>query len=295
LYEKSLRDRECTLRELYLCTDLLVVVAAMMNVASLQKIDKIIPLVTATLIDNTVGSAGDTTSFIIASPVKTMMFVCDNYDAKVDWMSSIQTAITSLLNAHPNNAKVRKEYSVDYQHNRWTVTQVNEQENGDNSAQHGVSQLAQLQKLLALSNKGKIHIKKTCFGVVQEMLGPDLQLVDVCPHYTLNGTFLIFPPSEKMARLFRLTGTLALSNTGVTIIRLQSHLRGCGVTRKGKHFQGKLYDLLPGETKQFAFRGNWAIEVMSGDCADLQVISFSSNKGDSRNDLLGMVSSYDNK
>jgi hypothetical protein len=75
-WKKSLRDNNISQRELYLCSDLLVVVATVMNVASLQKIDKIIPLITATIVDNSI-SSGDSTSFIVASPEKTLLFVCE--------------------------------------------------------------------------------------------------------------------------------------------------------------------------------------------------------------------------
>jgi hypothetical protein len=46
-----------------------------MNVVSLQRIDKIIPLATATLIDNNIAQ-GDSTSFLLLSPIKTLLFVC---------------------------------------------------------------------------------------------------------------------------------------------------------------------------------------------------------------------------
>ena len=39
----------------------------------------------------------------------------------------------------------------------------------EESDHKGVSQLAQLQKLLTLSNKGNIRIKKACFGLVEEV------------------------------------------------------------------------------------------------------------------------------
>lgn len=66
-------------------------------------------------------------------------------ELKEDWMSAIQTAITELLKAHPNNAsmciykiigkfyitvvkyraELRREWNVEFKNQEWQVSKVN--------------------------------------------------------------------------------------------------------------------------------------------------------------------------
>jgi hypothetical protein len=85
---------------------------------------------------------------------------------------------------------------VDFKNGDWQVTRVQELVPGMNfqivptyfihfdsrykeveNKHKGIAQLTQLQKLLTLSNKGNIRIKKACIGLVEEVLRTNLLIV----------------------------------------------------------------------------------------------------------------------
>jgi hypothetical protein len=133
-----------------------------------------------------------------------------------------------------------------------------------------------------LWNHGAIQIASKLAGLVTECAATELIREDPLRHKHLStkSTYLVFGESgNKGAQI----GHISLQNIGDAPIVLIAHQRKLDNPRSAIF-------ILRGRTKLITdYRGLWCIEVNRGDCSNLVVFDFSSNRGTGKNNELGMV------
>lgn len=96
-------------RILYLFSD--VVFVATPLIGGSLKADKILPLLTAVVVDKR--DYGDQRDcFWILTPTKTQLFLCTSKKSKSDWMDAINRAGAALIESNPHVASKRLEYEI---------------------------------------------------------------------------------------------------------------------------------------------------------------------------------------
>ncbi|EGG18402.1 pleckstrin domain-containing protein [Cavenderia fasciculata] len=118
LQKKSMRDQKIQSRLVYLCNDLFITITPLpkpIQAASINKVDKIIPLVTASIIFD----SEDDLSFYLISPIKSHQFICESAKARAQWLLDIQTTILNLIESNPLLRQQRDQWSIIHQNGKW--------------------------------------------------------------------------------------------------------------------------------------------------------------------------------
>ncbi|KYR01923.1 pleckstrin (PH) domain-containing protein [Tieghemostelium lacteum] len=125
LQKKSFRNQSLQSRMVYLCNDILITVTSLpvfIQSKSISKVDKIIPLVSAsTVFDNE-----DDCSFYLISPIKTHQLVCESTQQRLQWMLDIQNAILSHVESNPSHKTQRAQWTVVHEDGIWKSISVDQ-------------------------------------------------------------------------------------------------------------------------------------------------------------------------
>jgi hypothetical protein len=108
LHKLSLTDNSLQRRISYLFSDMLLTA---MPIGAFQKQDKLMPLLTAAVLDCDVNGPYPH-MFWFVSPVKTIQFVTNTKEEKITWLDDINSAISNLIAANPHLAVERSKYEI---------------------------------------------------------------------------------------------------------------------------------------------------------------------------------------
>ncbi|GAM29179.1 hypothetical protein SAMD00019534_123550 [Acytostelium subglobosum LB1] len=117
LQKQSMRDRSIQTRLVYLCNDYLITITPLPLPiqTDLGKVDKMIPLATASII---IDSESDT-SFYLISPIKSHLFICDTATTRSHWILEIQNTISNLVDSNPMFKEQRNQWTIEHQNGKW--------------------------------------------------------------------------------------------------------------------------------------------------------------------------------
>ncbi|EFA82128.1 pleckstrin domain-containing protein [Heterostelium album PN500] len=112
LQKKSMRDQSLQTRMVYLLNDYFVTVTPL---PAINKIDKIIPLVTASIFCDSES----------VSPIKSHLFICENTNVRSQWMLDLQSTTSILVDSNPQFKVQRDQWSIEHNDGIWkAVTNI---------------------------------------------------------------------------------------------------------------------------------------------------------------------------
>jgi len=130
---------------------------------------------------------------------------------------------------------------------------------------------------------GGVALFESLLGLKDEDVGmmKGEALLKESTYYNTSNYYIVFPPSDSYI-FTSAVGWIELENRGDEEIILISQ------QRKTQVF-GETYTLKTSEKKSFDYKGNWCIEIRSGNPQNISISQHSTNGGGTKGNELGMV------
>eukprot|EP01130_Rhizamoeba_saxonica_P014310 TRINITY_DN6245_c0_g1_i1.p1 TRINITY_DN6245_c0_g1~~TRINITY_DN6245_c0_g1_i1.p1 ORF type:complete len:628 (-),score=130.52 TRINITY_DN6245_c0_g1_i1:87-1970(-) len=303
LVKRSLTDESLQRRHVYLFSD--VFITATLLIGGKQKQDKIIPLVTAWVVDKP--DAHYSNSFYLASSVKCHIFICRSPEEKQQWMSKIEDTILNLINGNSLHEERRNQCEIqidDYGH-----PCVYDPENTENNELHK-RRPSKLKNFFANTietvrggrvtprdliseysseseyedETKRIHIPKKFENKVGQVSGEKIVKLSVKnDHYPIESQYIVFVPSYW---LFGYSiGYICIANRGEDDLVLASRRR----IAEDPTEEATYSTIPPNQKAYYDYRGNWCIEIVDGNVDDVAILDFSIFGGKGNFTRLNMV------